>query len=65
MAQRLRAVLDRTPARAAFLLQARPQALTEAVEMLITRGDAIRRALSRQSYTDPADLGGYLDEGLP
>jgi hypothetical protein len=46
------------------LLRSRPQALPEAVEMLIRRPDAIRRVLTRYSYTDPASIGGDLDDGI-
>ncbi|MBX6316224.1 MAG: 4-amino-4-deoxy-L-arabinose transferase, partial [Isosphaeraceae bacterium] len=44
------------------LLRTRPRALIEAVEILTRRTDAVRRILLRYPYTDPADLGGYLDE---
>lgn len=44
------------------LLQIRPAALLEAVEIIIARPDAVRRVLLRHSYTDPAWVGGYLDE---
>jgi hypothetical protein len=46
------------------LLQIRPQALIDAVEIVITRPDAVRRVLLRHSYTDPAWVGGYLDQAL-
>lgn len=46
------------------LLRVRPEALIEAVEMVITRPDAIRTVLGRYPYTDPAEIGGYLDEGF-
>jgi len=48
------------------LLRARPEALVEAVEILIRRGDTVRAVLTRYGYTDPTTraLGGYLDGGL-
>ncbi len=63
-AQRLRNEFERDAGRAAVLMRARPQALVEAVEILIRRGDAVRRALLRYPYTDPDDIGGYLDQDL-
>jgi hypothetical protein len=59
---RLRAILDRYPDRAAALLKNRPEALLEAVEILIARPDAARAALLRYPYTDPADVGGPIDD---
>jgi 4-amino-4-deoxy-L-arabinose transferase-like glycosyltransferase len=47
-----------------LLLAARPDALPEAVSILITRPDAVRALLLRQPYTDPAHLGGDLDQHL-
>ena len=47
------------------LLSARPEALVEAVEILIARPDAVRTVLTRFPYTDPESIGGYLDRGLP
>ena len=46
------------------LLAARPEALVEAVEILIARPDAVRTVLTRFAYTDPHSIGGYLDRGL-
>ena len=46
------------------LLNARPEALVEAVEILIRRPDAVRAVLTRPGYTDPATIGGYLDRDL-
>jgi 4-amino-4-deoxy-L-arabinose transferase-like glycosyltransferase len=43
------------------LLKARPQALVEAVEILIRWPDAVRTVLTRFGYTDPDAIGGYLD----
>ena len=47
------------------LLTARPQGLVEAVEILIARPDAVRVVLTRYPYTDPASIGGFLDQALP
>jgi len=63
-ARRLGAILSRFPERYAFLMQRRPEALTEAVEILIAHPDAIHRVLLRSSYTDPLSLGGNLDRDL-
>jgi len=46
------------------LLNARPQALAEAVEILIRRPEAVRAVLTRFGYTDPDTIGGYLDRDL-
>jgi hypothetical protein len=73
-ARRLMAVLLRSPGyripeppkplASEFLLRARPKALVEAVEILIARPDAVRTILQRYPYTDPDDVGGYLDRDL-
>ena len=68
-AQRLLAILSRTPKDrpgmfTRLLLRVRPEALNEAIEIIITRPDAIRTVLGRDSYTDPHSIGGYLDEGI-
>jgi Dolichyl-phosphate-mannose-protein mannosyltransferase len=47
------------------LLLARPQAIVEAVEILITRGEDVLTVLTRQAYTDVEMIGGFLDRGLP
>ena len=47
-----------------LLMGSRPEALPEAVEMLIRRPEAIRAVLRRYPYTDPESVGGYLDESL-
>ena len=46
------------------LLRNRPEALSEAVEILIARPDAVRSVLLRPGYTHEASIGGFLDEGL-
>jgi hypothetical protein len=66
---RLWAVLNRDPANhpSAFtrvLLRARPRALAEAVDILTRRPGTVRAVQARYSYTDPSDLGGYLDRDL-
>jgi len=65
--RRLRAILDRIPPDTSNpswerLLKLRPEALIEAVEILIARPEAVRRVLTRSAYTDPTAIGGYLDE---
>jgi hypothetical protein len=47
-----------------FLLRIRPEALTEAIEILISRGDAVRNVLEFIPYRDPAAVGGYLDQDV-
>ncbi|MFO0949874.1 MAG: hypothetical protein U0835_01720 [Isosphaeraceae bacterium] len=46
------------------LRKARPQALVEAVEILVRHPDAVRTVQTRYSYTDPATVGGCLDRDL-
>ena len=47
------------------LLRACPEAVFEAVLILIARGDAVRRTLLHPGYRDPSTVGGYLDRELP
>jgi 4-amino-4-deoxy-L-arabinose transferase-like glycosyltransferase len=47
------------------LLRRRPEALADAVEILIRRPDDVRAVLLRTGFTDPAKVGGPLDQGLP
>jgi hypothetical protein len=47
------------------LLAARPEALVEAAQILLTRPDAVSRVMTRYGYTDPATIGGFLDQDLP
>jgi fermentation-respiration switch protein FrsA (DUF1100 family) len=47
------------------LLRGRPQALLEAVEMLINRSDDLRTVLSRYPYTSADAIAGFLDRRLP
>ncbi len=69
-AARLRAILTHGEGRVwtfglNALLRTDPKALLDAVEILIARPDAVRKVLTRYPYTDPADIGGPLDRGLP
>jgi hypothetical protein len=47
------------------LLRGRPQALVEAVEIMITRANDVRTVLARYAYTDASMTGGPLDQALP
>jgi len=55
---------DRLDWRTTILLKGRPQALVEAVQILIDRPEAVEAALLRPTYTDPDSVGGYLDAGI-
>ncbi|WP_422926695.1 glycosyltransferase family 39 protein [Singulisphaera sp. PoT] len=46
------------------LLSARPQAIVEAVDMLIQHPNELRTVLMNQAYTDTATIGGYIDRDL-
>ncbi|MFO0958729.1 MAG: glycosyltransferase family 39 protein [Isosphaeraceae bacterium] len=46
------------------LLADRPQAITEAVEILARHPEEVRSVLTRAGYTDPGWIGGYLDRDL-
>ncbi len=46
------------------LIHARPQALVEAIQMLIAHREEIERVLLRYGYSDPSAQGGYLDRDL-
>ncbi len=68
-ARRLMSILSRTPKErpgmyAELLLRVRPEALIEAIEMVIRRPDAVRQVASRYAYTDPDSIGGPLDQDL-
>ncbi len=75
-AARLRSFLDRSvfddPATqakwrkywAAPLLQNRPEAIAEAVDILIARPDAVESVLLHPGYRDPFEVGGWLDQGI-
>jgi hypothetical protein len=47
------------------LLDARPEALVEAVQILNAHRDEIVTVMTRYGYTDPKVIGGYLDRDLP
>jgi 4-amino-4-deoxy-L-arabinose transferase-like glycosyltransferase len=47
------------------LLNARAEALVEAVQMLNARRDEIVKVMTRYGYTDSGSIGGYLDRDLP
>jgi 4-amino-4-deoxy-L-arabinose transferase-like glycosyltransferase len=47
------------------LLEIRPEALVEAVQMLLSHRQAIERVMTRYGYTDPDTIGGYIDRELP
>jgi hypothetical protein len=49
----------------AQLLDARPEALVEAVQILNAHRDEIVKVMTRYGYTDPKAIGGYLDRDLP
>jgi 4-amino-4-deoxy-L-arabinose transferase-like glycosyltransferase len=72
-AARLRAYLDRRVGdlpedrldwRTMYVLRNRPEALPEAVEILIKHRDAVRSVLLRGGYTDEGSIGGFLDRDL-
>lgn len=64
--QRLRAILTRNNQPGLveglhLLLTNRPEAIVEAVAILIEHPDEVRAILLRAGYTDPKSIGGYLD----
>jgi 4-amino-4-deoxy-L-arabinose transferase-like glycosyltransferase len=46
------------------LLEIRPKALVEGVEMLLAHRDRIATVMTHPGYVDPQSLGGYIDEGF-
>ncbi|HKI19640.1 MAG TPA: glycosyltransferase family 39 protein [Isosphaeraceae bacterium] len=46
------------------LLEARPRALVEAVEIINNRRDDVVTVMTRYGYTDHRSIGGYLDRDL-
>jgi hypothetical protein len=46
------------------LLHGRPEALVEAVEILIAHGDELVTVLTRQGYTNEERIGGFLDREI-
>ena len=61
---RLFEILVRDPNSTAVLFQARPEALIEAVEILIAHPKEVRALMTRSSYTDLETIGGPLDRDL-
>ncbi len=47
------------------MLSANPQALIDAIEIVITRGGDVRKILTHAGYLDPSQIGGPLDRDLP
>jgi len=47
------------------LLEVRPEALVEAIQMVNAHRDDVVRVMTRYGYTDPRTIGGYLDRDLP
>jgi hypothetical protein len=69
-ASRLWSLLRRFPMGSALdysrpVFRARPEALVEAVSILIDHPDAVRAVATRPGYTDPDAIGGPLDRDLP
>ncbi len=46
------------------LLEARPRALVEAIEMINNHRDEVVRVMTRYGYTDQRSIGGFLDRDL-
>ena len=63
---RLRAILDGHDSSGflRLLFGARPEALVDAVRILIARPEAVRTVLTSEPYTDPETIGGPLDRDL-
>ena len=61
---RLLNVLMRDPNGTAVLVQGRPKALVEAVEILIAHPNEVRKVMTRSAYTDLDAIGGPLDRDL-
>jgi 4-amino-4-deoxy-L-arabinose transferase-like glycosyltransferase len=55
---------DRLDWQTAYVLRTDPEALVEAVEILIARPDAVRAVLLRSGYTDEDSIGGFLDRDV-
>ena len=47
------------------LLNRRPQALVEAIQILNAHRDEVVKVMTRYGYTSPQSIGGYLDRDLP
>ena len=63
-ALRLMTILQRYPDRLATLIRSRPEALEEAVEIVIQEPAKLRKVLLRQGYTDMRTVGGCLDRDM-
>ena len=61
---RLLAVLLRDPNGTAELFQGRPEALVEAVDILVAHPEEVRRVMTRSAYTDLDSIGGPLDRDI-
>ena len=55
---------DRLDWRTGILLGNRPEALVEAVNILINRPDAVRSVLLHPGFIDPQSIGGHLDQDV-
>ncbi len=60
---RVKSFLDRDDCRPQrdLILNSRPQALRDAVDILIRRPADLKRVLTHAGYTDPGSVNGYLD----
>ena len=47
------------------VLNLRPQALVEAIQILNAHRDEVVKVMTRYGYTDARSIGGYLDRDLP
>jgi 4-amino-4-deoxy-L-arabinose transferase-like glycosyltransferase len=47
------------------LLKARPEGLVEGVQILLHHPEAVVAVMTRYGYTDPRQIGGFLDRDLP
>jgi hypothetical protein len=56
--------IEAYPFYARELLHARPEALVEAVKIVIARPEALEKVLTRYPYTDPDRIGGPLDKDV-
>jgi Dolichyl-phosphate-mannose-protein mannosyltransferase len=55
---------DRLEWRTGILLRNRPEALAEAVDILISRPDAVKAVLLHPGFSEPRIIGGYLDQDV-
>ena len=61
---KLLAIVLRDPNGSAVLFQGRPEALVEAVEILVAHSNEVRTVMTRSAYTDLDTIGGPLDRDL-